>query len=158
MAQELLTNEGRELVWDVSQMNDADLQIALLKVLIGSAGDMKIEDRRFFLNKVEQMNSSDIIDRHIQLVREICTTIRDKDEELNKIVYQSLQLLWKMAMESGDTFDLANINRAAFAFSAIIEHQGISVKLEFIQKLAENMKNNRLGSLSLKTLTNILRT
>lgn len=153
-----MTNEGRELVWDVSQMNDADLQIALLKVLIGSAGDMKIEDRRFFLNKVEQMNSSDIIDRHIQLVREICTTIRDKDEELNKIVYQSLQLLWKMAMESGDTFDLANINRAAFAFSAIIEHQGISVKLEFIQKLAENMKNNRLGSLSLKTLTNILRT
>lgn len=63
-----------------------------------------------------------------------------------------------MAMESEDSFDLANVNRAAFAFSAIIEKQGISVKLEYIEKLAANLKNNKLGSLSLKTLTGILST
>jgi hypothetical protein len=158
MAQDLFPDASRELAWGVTEMNDADLQIAFLKVLSGSASDMKINDRKFFLDKVDKLDRADIIDRHIQLVREICTTMRDKDEQSDKIIYQSLQLLWKMAMESEDSFDLANVNRAAFAFSAIIEKQGISVKLEYIEKLAANLKNNKLGSLSLKTLTGILST
>ena len=61
-------------------------------------------------------------------------------------------------MESGSSIELVNVNRASFGFSAIIEKQSISIKLEFIEKLVENMKNNKLGSLSVKILSNILRT
>ena len=86
MAQDLFSDASRELAWSVTEMNDADLQIAFLKVLGGSASDMKIDDRKFFLDKVDKLDRADIIDRHIQLVREICTTIRDKDEQSDQII------------------------------------------------------------------------
>jgi hypothetical protein len=71
-----LSEEDRELIWDASEINDGDLKIELHKVLIGAAADMKGRDREFFVEHVGRLQPSNIIDRHIELVTEICTTIR----------------------------------------------------------------------------------
>ena len=42
----------RQMIWEATEMNDDDQEIALYKVLSGIAGDMKLEDRSFFLDKV----------------------------------------------------------------------------------------------------------
>ena len=48
------------------------MQIELLKVLIGAAADMQGRDREFCFEKLEQIAPADWIDRHIELVTEIC--------------------------------------------------------------------------------------
>ena len=85
---------------------------------------MNHADREFFIGKVEQVQLPDMIDRHIQLVTEICTTIKqDKEsvELLEQVVARGLQLLWKVAMESESACELRIIDRAATGFAAIVE-------------------------------------
>lgn len=66
----------RQLVWEASEMNDIDQEIALFKVLSGAAGDMKKDDRAFYIDKVFKVDKSQLIDRHIELVTEICSSIK----------------------------------------------------------------------------------
>ena len=82
MEQELLTVENRQLIWDASEMNDADIKTELQKALIGVASAMSHADRAFFMGKVEQVQLPDMIDRHIQLVTEMCTTIKEDKESV----------------------------------------------------------------------------
>jgi len=72
MAKEALKEADRELVWETGEMNDGDLKIELHKALIGAAPDMRSRDREFFLDKIEQISAEEWIDRHIELVTEIC--------------------------------------------------------------------------------------
>jgi hypothetical protein len=124
MEQELLTVENRQLIWDASEMNDADIKTELQKALIGVASAMNYADREFFIGKIEQVQLPDMIDRHIQLVMEICTTIKpDKEsgELFEQVIDRGLQLLWRVAMESGSACGLRIIDRAASGFTAIVE-------------------------------------
>jgi hypothetical protein len=43
---------------------------------------MNHADREFFIGKVEQVQLPDMIDRHIQLVTEMCTTIKEDKESV----------------------------------------------------------------------------
>ena len=74
-----MTDEEREAIWRTTDMNDTDMQVEMLKSLQGSAVDMKIPDRAFFLNQIEHIIRTDVAsvtDRHIDLVKEICSTGR----------------------------------------------------------------------------------
>jgi hypothetical protein len=77
MANNVLSDDDRQLIWEASELNDGELKVELYKALIGSAADMKTQDRDFFIEKVQSIQDCDLIDRHIELVTEICTTIRE---------------------------------------------------------------------------------
>ena len=53
MAKEALSEADRELVWEAGVMQDGEMQIELLKTLIGAAADMQSRDREFCLDKLE---------------------------------------------------------------------------------------------------------
>ena len=72
MTKGALSEADRELVWEAGVMQDGEMQIELLKVLIGAAADMQGRDREFCLDKLEQIAPADWIDRHIELATEIC--------------------------------------------------------------------------------------
>ena len=50
-----------------------------------------------------------------------------------------------------------NVNRAALGFSEILKNEKISIKLIYIDKLAECIKNNKMGHLSIKVLAKIMK-
>ena len=72
MTKGALSEADRELVWEAGVINEGEMQIELLKVLIGAAADMEARDREFCLDKLMQIAPADWIDRHIELVTEIC--------------------------------------------------------------------------------------
>ena len=53
MVTEVLKDEQRELIWNASEINDGEMQIELFKALSGGAGNMKKNDREYFLNKLK---------------------------------------------------------------------------------------------------------
>jgi Neuraminidase (sialidase) len=76
MAKEALSDDDRQLIWNASEINDGDMQVELLKVLSGGAGDMKSLDRNYFLGKLAMSEPKSLTGRHIELITEICTTMR----------------------------------------------------------------------------------
>jgi len=125
MAKEALTEADRQLVWDAGEINDGELKAELHKVLVGAAADMKSRDREVFLGKIEQISADQLIDRHIQLVTEMCTTIREPENEA-KVIKKGLGLLWRVAIESGPECGLLMVNRAALGFADIIKRQNMA--------------------------------
>ena len=93
---EQLKDEDRELLWKITEMNDQDLRTDMLKALQGAAPDMKYEDRKYFLDKLVNMGEGDLGDRHIELVKEICSTGRD-DPRAEEIASVGLEFMWKIA-------------------------------------------------------------
>lgn len=80
MAKDLFSDEDQETVWNASEVNDGDLRAEIHKVLTGAAADMQINHRLFFLTKISSVAEEDLNDRHIELITEICTTIRMPSE------------------------------------------------------------------------------
>ena len=95
MSLEQLTDEDRELIWRTTDMNDVDMRVEILKSLTGAANDMLYADRRFFVGKVVCMPAEETTDRHIDLVKEICSTGRD-DPRSSEIAQQGLEFMWSM--------------------------------------------------------------
>ena len=103
MTLEQLTDEDRDAVWRTTDMNDTDMQEQILKSLQGAAADMKYADRKFFLDRLAALFSEQtavLTDRHVDLVKEICSTGRD-DEKCDEVAQRGLELLWTVAFESG---------------------------------------------------------
>lgn len=76
MTKDALSEEDRGLIWNASEINDGDMQVELFKVLAGGAQNMRKVDRMFFLERVGRVKPEDMIGRHIELITEICTTMR----------------------------------------------------------------------------------
>ena len=72
MAQEQLSLEDLEFVWRASELGDQEIEVEVFKALIGSAPDMTPMHKQFFLEKVTRTKAEAIIDRHIELVQELC--------------------------------------------------------------------------------------
>ena len=125
MAKEALTEADRQLVWDSGEINDGELKPDLHKVLVGAAADMKSRDREVFIGKIEQIPADELIDRHIHLVTEMCGTIREPENEAG-VVKKGLELLWRVAIESGPECGQLMVNRAALGFADIIKRQNMA--------------------------------
>lgn len=97
MNKEALTEEDRSLIWSASEINDGDMRVELFKVLAGGAQYMKKIDRIYYLSRVSQVNPGDMIGRHIELITEICTTMKGA-EKSDEVVLKGLELLWTIVM------------------------------------------------------------
>jgi len=120
MATGLLSAEDRDLVWTTSEINDGDLKVELFKALLGAASDMSEADRTFFVSKVAQVELQDLIDRHIELVVEICMAKR-RAACRPEVINQGLEFLWRVAIESENSCAQMLVNRASMGFSTSIE-------------------------------------
>lgn len=89
-------DEDRETIWKTTDMNDHEMKVEILKSLQGSAPHMAYEDRTFYMNKLLSIPPEDVIDRQIDLVKEICSTGRD-DERNQEIAKQGLEYMWNIA-------------------------------------------------------------
>ena len=98
MALEQLKEEDRQLIWKVTEMNDQEMRTDMLKALQGSAADMKYSDRKFLLDRLVGLEQAAISDRHIELVKEICSTGRDCSRA-DEVAEVGLEFMWKMAFE-----------------------------------------------------------
>jgi hypothetical protein len=74
-----IKDEERETIWKTTDMNDYEMKVEILKSLQGSAPHMAFEDRTFYMNKLLAIDPEDVIDRQIDLVKEICSTGRDDE-------------------------------------------------------------------------------
>jgi hypothetical protein len=83
MALNCLSQEDRELVWAASEFNEGEVKIELFKALAGAAHEMQVDDKAFFINQVEKIEGKNLIDRHIELVTEICT-VKNSVESINE--------------------------------------------------------------------------
>ena len=106
---EQLTDEDREAIWHTTELNDDEMATEMLKSLQGAAVDMKFADRTYFLDKVSNNGAASLTDRHIDLVKEICSTGRD-DAKSDEIAQRGLELLWNIAFTSPK--DDAQIDKA----------------------------------------------
>lgn len=77
MAKEAFQDKEREIVWASSLISDQDHQEALYKTLAGAATHMKHQDRVYFLEKIKHIPAEELSARQVQLVTEICSTIKD---------------------------------------------------------------------------------
>lgn len=87
------------------------MKVDLYKVLVGTASDMLLEDRTFFVGKVMSIPRNEIIDREVELVTEICTALRGRTD-CEEIASQGIEFMWEMAMQSGDQVAVQVVNRA----------------------------------------------
>ena len=60
-------------------------------------------------------------------------------------------------MESNGQCDILIVNRAANGFQGAISSQNMETRLHYADKLAENIKQNKMGYLAVKLLTGILK-
>ena len=91
-----IKDEEREIIWKTTDMNDHEMKVEILKSLQGSAPHMAFEDRTFYINKLLAIPPEDVIDRQIDLVKEICSTGRD-DERNQEIAKQGLEYMWNIS-------------------------------------------------------------
>jgi hypothetical protein len=59
------------------EYNDPDLKIEILKTLNGISVDMQNDDRIYFVDKIQQIPQNEISDRLIDLLKEICISLRE---------------------------------------------------------------------------------
>lgn len=59
------------------EYNDPDLKIEILKTLNGITVDMQNDDRIYFVDKIQQIPQNEISDRLIDLLKEICISLRE---------------------------------------------------------------------------------
>jgi hypothetical protein len=76
---------------------------------------------------------------------------------LPDISNKGLEFLWQVAMESNGQCDILIVNRAANGFQGAISSQNMETRLHYADKLAENIKQNKMGYLAVKLLTGILK-
>jgi hypothetical protein len=107
-------------VWQASQINDGDMKVDLYKVLIGAAADMQKEDRQFFIERVLSIPRADIIDREVELVTELCTALRGR-QDCRDITARGLDFIWSMALGSGEGASVQVVNRALIGLSDILK-------------------------------------
>ena len=151
-----LGEEGRQLVWLASQINDGDMKVDLYKVLIGAAADMQKEDRQFFIERVLSIPRAEIIDREVELVTELCTALRGR-QDCADITARGLDFIWTMALASGEGASVQVVNRALNGLSDILKSLPIDQKIEYADKLAELAKDVRQGFLIVKILAKFLK-
>lgn len=120
-------------MWNASEINDGDLRIEIHKLLTGAANQMETSHRLYFLTKISSVPEEDLNDRHIELISEICSTIKDPSQDPESINL-GLKILWKIATESQAGMFI--INRATNGFSGILSKQQCGQKLDYIDKLA----------------------
>ena len=85
---------------------------------------MKVHDRNYFLDQVNAIEAKDLNGRHIELITEICTTMRGAKIN-SEVIEKGLDMLWKIAMNSDNGCTLLIVNRAALGFSDILSRMGI---------------------------------
>jgi len=156
MAKGQLTAETRELIWHAGELNDGDMQVDLYKVLAGAAVDMLPEDRLFFMDKVLSVPMAEIIDREVELVTEICTSLRGR-AGLEETAQKGTEFLWRIVMEVSEQTGVAIVNRAQMGFSDILKGQSMEVKLKYVDLLAESVKDEKQGFLAIKILARLLK-
>jgi hypothetical protein len=156
MTKEALSDEDRELIWNASEINDGDMQVELFKVLSGGAQNMKKVDRVYFLERVGQVKPEDMIGRHIELITEICTTMRGANMS-EEVVLKGLEMLWTIVMRSENKCSLLIVNRAALGYSDILSRMSIIQTIEQAEKLAETMSTKKMGYVIVKILSRVLK-
>lgn len=65
--------------------------------------------------------------------------------------------IWEIVFENKSQSQELNVNRAALGLSEILKNEKIDVKLVFIDKLAECIKNNIMAYLSIKVLARVMK-
>lgn len=156
MTKDALSDGDRELIWNASEINDGDMQVELCKVLAGGAQNMKEVDRMYFLGRVGQVKPEDLIGRHIELISEICTTMRGARMS-EDVILKGLEMLWAIVMKSDNKCSLLIVNRAALAYSDILSRMGIMQTIEQTNKLAETMSAKKMGYVTVKILSRVLK-
>ena len=73
------------------------------------------------------------------------------------MIGQALTYIWKIVFENKSQSQDLNVNRAALGFSEILKNEKIEIKLVYIDKLAECIKNNNMAYLSIKVLARIMK-
>jgi hypothetical protein len=68
-----------------------------------------------------------------------------------------LTYIWEIVFENKSQSQELNVNRAALGLSEILKNEKIDVKLVFIDKLAECIKNNNMAYLSIKVLARVMK-
>lgn len=64
--------------------------------------------------------------------------------------------MWSITFDMNYQSDF-NINRTALGFSEILKGEKMMLKLSYIDKLAVNIKNNKIAYLSIKVLSRIFK-
>ena len=73
------------------------------------------------------------------------------------MIGQALKYIWKIVFENKSQSQELNVNRAAIGFSEILKNENIAIKLVYIDKLADCIKNNNMAYLSIKVLARIMK-
>jgi hypothetical protein len=73
------------------------------------------------------------------------------------MIGQALTYIWKIVFENKSQSQELNVNRAAIGFSEILKNESIAIKLIYIDKLADCIKNNNMAYLSIKVLARIMK-
>jgi hypothetical protein len=73
------------------------------------------------------------------------------------MIGQALTYIWKIVFENKSQSQELNVNRAAIGFSEILKNENIAIKLVYIDKLADCIKNNNMAYLSIKVLARIMK-
>jgi hypothetical protein len=73
------------------------------------------------------------------------------------MIGQALTYIWKIVFENKSQSQELNVNRAAIGFSEILKNENIAIKLVYIDKLADCIKNNNMAYLSIKILARIMK-
>jgi hypothetical protein len=73
------------------------------------------------------------------------------------MIGQALTYIWKIVFENKSQSQELNVNRAAIGFSEILKNENIAIKLVYIDKLADCIKNNNMAYLSIKVLAIIMK-
>ena len=73
------------------------------------------------------------------------------------MIGQALTYIWKIVFENKSQSQELTVNRAAIGFSEILKNENIAIKLVYIDKLADCIKNNNMAYLSIKVLARIMK-
>lgn len=151
-----LGEEWRQLVWQASLINDGEMKVDLYKVLIGASADMQKEDRLFFIERVLSIPKAEIIDREVELVAELCTALRGR-QDCEDIAARGLDFIWSMALGSDGDVPVQVVNRALIGLSDILRARPIDKKIEYADKLAALAKDVKQGFLIVKIFAKFLK-
>lgn len=87
-------------------------------------------DRDFFFQKLEQIAPADWVDKHIELVTEICTSLGGVKKHPEALT-RGLDFLWSVALDPQSVAGTMLAHRASVGFADILSRQGMAAKLQF---------------------------
>ncbi|CAD8054531.1 unnamed protein product [Paramecium primaurelia] len=145
-----------QIIWDLMQSNDKEIRSIIFKLFNDIATFMSDYQVNYFLQQIKLLRKDLILIEHVQL---LCQMNKNRINQQSLLLSQSIEILWDIieyAEQQGKTKLEDQSKTQLIELIKFLNDK--EIKLQMIQKLINNIKQQKVECSSLKVLQQIIST